>query len=331
MPKQSLRGIKKPNASSVEYCPCPYQSCKSCCSKAQNPCHIHVLKFNGTLPDKAPPASSPTPEQPANDSSPFLAAMRLSSLRQLSSAFVNSLRTRKPLSRKDALNINKWRFSKLKEHIDGEIEIENEAFDRYMQNVSLLEETFSVDSPNERGPVAETCSSEDEFSKLVTGVKVRLKCNIDRANASRDRVRGILDKGLENLKQLEVAGDEASHDDDLSSIGEFKRRRKLMKSRFERTAAVEDLIDKLIKARTEDDFKSCLETKLQIYHQDAGLDPHIPSHEIGDGRPTKEESDAPTSALSYSLPISFTTVKIDEDQLSSIEKEFHSLDQIAEL
>lgn len=200
-----------------------------------------------------------------------------------------------------------------------------------MQNVSLLEETFSVDSLKERRPVVETCSSEDEFGKLVTGVKVRLKCNLDRTNASRDRVRGILEKGLENLKQLETAGHEVSHDDGLSSVGEFKRQRKLMKSRFERTAAVEDLIDKLIKARTEDDLKSCLETKLQIYNQDSGLDPHISSHETGDDGEAKEESDAGASALSYSLPRSFISVKIEEDHLSSIEKEFHSLGQIAEL
>ncbi|GAB2221547.1 hypothetical protein Droror1_Dr00012731 [Drosera rotundifolia] len=42
--KTTQRGLNKPKCikcSNVARSRCPYQSCKSCCSKAQNPCHIH--------------------------------------------------------------------------------------------------------------------------------------------------------------------------------------------------------------------------------------------------------------------------------------------------
>ncbi|XP_078441794.1 electron carrier/iron ion-binding protein [Wolffia australiana] len=313
LPKQSLRGIKKPKCmqcGNIARSRCPFQSCKSCCFKAQNPCHIHVLKANGTLPEKAQPASSPTPEQPITDSSSFAsgAAMRLSSLRKFSSAVVSSLRTRRPLSRKDAMNINKWRFSKLKEHNDREIEVEDEAFDRYMKNVTLLEETFSAGAIEDETSLApETCSSKDRFKKLVTGMKTRLESNDETANAFRDELREVVGKGLRTLKQFEEAA-EVDGDNVRDSSAEFKRQRKLMKARFQRTAAVEDLIDKMIKARTEDDLKSCLEAKLQMYNQDSD-----------DDAASKEE------------PRRLSIIKVDEDHLSNVDKEFSSVGQLVEL
>ncbi|KAJ6706041.1 ELECTRON CARRIER/IRON ION-BINDING PROTEIN [Salix purpurea] len=45
-PPKTLRGLNKPKCiqcGNVARSRCPYQSCKSCCSRAQNPCHIHVL------------------------------------------------------------------------------------------------------------------------------------------------------------------------------------------------------------------------------------------------------------------------------------------------
>ncbi|KAL5221296.1 hypothetical protein ABZP36_026009 [Zizania latifolia] len=44
MPKPSLRGLNKPKCiqcGNVARSRCPFQCCKSCCYKAQNPCHIH--------------------------------------------------------------------------------------------------------------------------------------------------------------------------------------------------------------------------------------------------------------------------------------------------
>ncbi|GAA0153162.1 hypothetical protein LIER_11472 [Lithospermum erythrorhizon] len=70
----------------------------------------------------------------------------IASLRQLSCYFAqfnnlqSPIKSRKPLIKKDAQVLNEWRFSKLKEFKDKEVGAENEAFDRYLQNVGLLEE-----------------------------------------------------------------------------------------------------------------------------------------------------------------------------------------------
>ncbi|XP_044476699.1 uncharacterized protein LOC123204182 isoform X1 [Mangifera indica] len=78
----------------------------------------------------------------------FRNSLRVASLRQLSNNFAQfnnvqmPLCSRKPLTRKDATVMNEWRFCKLKEYRDRNIEVENEASDRCMQNISLLEEVF---------------------------------------------------------------------------------------------------------------------------------------------------------------------------------------------
>ena len=184
----------------------------------------------------------------------------------------------------------------MKEHIDSEVEIEDGAFDRYVSNVGLLEETFSVESLKEKTP------SEDRFKDSVNGIKIRFQSSIERSNSIRDRVRKCIEDGLEDLKRFEVTGS------DNESSEEFKRERKLLRSKVERTAAVEDLIDKLIKARSEDDLKASHETKMQIY-----------KHDSGRVMESKDRS------------IRLTSHTIDGEQLLSIQKEFDSIGQMAEL
>ncbi|CAN0842747.1 hypothetical protein LINGRAHAP2_LOCUS3670 [Linum grandiflorum] len=178
---------------------CPYQSCKSCCSKAQNPCHIHVLKANPTTPDNKVPAEiiisfnqaasslatwfvefpancpiadrfvstfNPSFQHPCsintnilsllliyNDSLRiffFPSSLRVASLgQQLSNSFpqlnnAQTPRSRKPPMTKEAVAINQWRFSKLRERTERTLEQQNEAYERYMQNIRLLEEAFSM-------------------------------------------------------------------------------------------------------------------------------------------------------------------------------------------
>ncbi|KAH9309115.1 hypothetical protein KI387_037026, partial [Taxus chinensis] len=58
---KSLRGLNKPKCSecgNVARSRCPFQACKSCCVKAKNPCHIHVLKQSLSYPEKPPLQSS---------------------------------------------------------------------------------------------------------------------------------------------------------------------------------------------------------------------------------------------------------------------------------
>ncbi|CAN0842749.1 hypothetical protein LINGRAHAP2_LOCUS3670 [Linum grandiflorum] len=113
---------------------CPYQSCKSCCSKAQNPCHIHVLKANPTTPDNKVPAEIIISFNQA--------ASSLATFPQLNNA--QTPRSRKPPMTKEAVAINQWRFSKLRERTERTLEQQNEAYERYMQNIRLLEEAFSM-------------------------------------------------------------------------------------------------------------------------------------------------------------------------------------------
>ncbi|WOL09158.1 hypothetical protein Cni_G17911 [Canna indica] len=103
MPRPSQRGLNKPKCikcGNVARSRCPFQSCKSCCAKAENPCHIHVLKQNGTLPDKPPPSSTTLLDQPSNDVSSTGSSWRLNSLRQLSTNVANILRTKNPPTKK---------------------------------------------------------------------------------------------------------------------------------------------------------------------------------------------------------------------------------------
>ncbi|GAA0169383.1 hypothetical protein LIER_40747 [Lithospermum erythrorhizon] len=68
---------------------------------------------------------------------------RIASLCQLSNIVAqfknlqSPAKPRKPLTKKDAQVLNEWRFSKMAEFKDGEVGAENEAFDRYLRNVSF--------------------------------------------------------------------------------------------------------------------------------------------------------------------------------------------------
>ncbi|KAI9079053.1 hypothetical protein K1719_039005 [Acacia pycnantha] len=83
---------------------------------------------------------------------------RAASLRQLSNSFAQFnnlhvlLRSRKPLTRKDAAVINEWRLSKLRKYKERNIEVENEGFDHYMQKVELLKEVLLVESMEDNTP-----------------------------------------------------------------------------------------------------------------------------------------------------------------------------------
>ncbi|KAL5066895.1 hypothetical protein RYX36_017782 [Vicia faba] len=102
-----------------------------------------------------PPSTGAAPLDRKSFEPPPSVAGRVASLRQLSNSFAQfsnlhlSLRSKKPLTRKDAATINEWRFSKLKEYKEQNVEAENEAFDRYMQNVDLLEEVLSTKHSDE--------------------------------------------------------------------------------------------------------------------------------------------------------------------------------------
>ncbi|TXG51270.1 hypothetical protein EZV62_023794 [Acer yangbiense] len=344
-PPKTLRGLNKPKCiqcGNVARSRCPYQSCKSCCSKAQNPCHIHVLKANATFPDKTPTTSTPVLEQKSNDVSPVGNSLRFASLRQLSNNFAQfhnvqmPLRSRKPLTRKDAAAINEWRFSKLKEYRDRNIEVENEAFDHYMQNISLLEEVFSVKSILEG-------SNEDETSVLnpnstfvnedgetkISGLKLKLRSNPTRSENCRKRIQQTVDQGLKKLKKREF-DDEGNDLNDQNEQEGIPKKAKLWWC--ERSSDLSDIIEKLNKARSEDDPKSYSKLKSQLYNlkhrssqsetEDAAMVPKEKT-EKNDSRSSKETS--------YNLPKLFTTTEIDQETLISVDAHFSSIEKIEDL
>lgn len=325
-PKLSQRGHNKPKCikcGNVARSRCPFQSCKNCCAKAQNPCHIHVLKQSSILPVQPPP-TTPLPEQPSPDVPSTGSSWRLSSLRQLSTAFVSSMRVKKPLTRKDAVNINKWRFAKLKEHIEGNIEAENEAFDRYLWNVSLLEEAFSTegltsDGSNDPEPI----SSEDKFQKLVASMKVMLRSNPDKAESCRGRINNLVVELLRKLQERDFVADV----DELDTCKALKRQKR-GELWADRTASFGDLIEKLSKARTEDDLKSCMELKHQLLHHSEIKDVNPSGEEV---QGLKKEADALQDLSVYVLPKMCTVVQTDQEAVSKIGDKLLSVGQLVEL
>ncbi|CAN1174763.1 hypothetical protein LINPERPRIM_LOCUS10114 [Linum perenne] len=260
---KTLRGLNKPKCiqcGNVARSRCPYQSCKSCCSKAQNPCHIHVLKANTTIPDKAPPSSATHVDQQSVDLSPSTTSLRVASLRQLSNTFsqfnnVHTPRSRKPLTKKEALAINEWRFNKLKEYREGITEKENEAFDRYMQNISLLEEAFSMKSmqDNDHASPVDPMVSEN----------------------ARKRKQRVVDEALRKLVEIELDGE---------------RRSEKVKIWSDRASTFNELIEKLNKARNEDDIKSCLEMKTQLFEIRGKGEEAAPLDDEHEAQTSKNES-----------------------------------------
>ncbi|XP_031482082.1 uncharacterized protein LOC116252139 [Nymphaea colorata] len=281
--KTSLRGLNKPKCSkcgNVARSRCPYQCCKSCCSKAQNPCTIHVLRPNANFSDKLPTSSSPLFGQSITDVS-SLSSSRLTSLRQASSNLAHlggahvALRARKPLSRKEAAIINNWRFSKLREHKERNIEAEDEAFDRYVQNVSLLEETFGVNSslealtPEGEPMLLSCCPDGLDQDRVVSALKARLRSKPERADKHRERIRGLVNIGLENLKKRETDGRDMDRVDPgaLGGTRELDSHDSGCRQRFECFSAITDLLDKMSKVRSKEDLKLCTDLKLQLFPQ----------------------------------------------------------------
>ncbi|KAF9623743.1 hypothetical protein IFM89_005250 [Coptis chinensis] len=339
---KNLRGLNKPKCSqcgNVARSRCPFLACKNCCFKAQNPCPIHVLKQNGNLPDKIPAQTSPSVDQKSTDASPPGTSIRASSLRQLSqfNGPQVSLRARRPLTRKDAAAINQWRFSKLKEYKERNIEAENEAFDRYMQNVNLLEEAFLVNSSPERSIADElsvpdpiSANKEEDTRRILLGLKAQLRSNPRRVETFRKRVQDIVDQGLRKLGRSVNDDEETGNASDLDGLKEAKRLKSTTSLRAERVSAIDELIDKLNKARNEDDLQSCLQMKSQLFnhHEKAYLTEaevvDISKEEISEGDLTRmQESILP--------PRLWSRVEINQESLENIEKHFSSLDQIEDL
>lgn len=338
-PFKSSRGHNKPKCvkcGNVARSRCPFHSCKSCCSKAQNPCYIHVLKANPTIPDKAPSSSSPLPNHQSNEVSSAGTSHRVSSFRQLSHSFAqfnnvqSPARSKKALTRKDAAAINEWRFHKLKEFKERNIEAEDESFDRYMRNINLLEEVFCVKSevaPRDRFSESNPdISSVEGNAGMVLGMKLRPKSSPIRTNYVRKKIEETVDQGLMKLKTSELHNS-VNDTDDQSERVEMPKRAKSWSS--ERNLAVNDLIDKLNKVRNDEDLKSCLNMKSKLFRKHASTgEEEIEDVDMSE-KQTQELVLVPErQQLNYAPLKMFRRAEIDEDALRHIDVHFSTLQQI---
>ncbi|KAL1556303.1 hypothetical protein AAHA92_11947 [Salvia divinorum] len=320
---KSLRGLNKPKCikcGNVARSRCPYQSCKNCCAKAQNPCHIHVLKGNSSFPDKLPSTSSPLFDQQSSDASHSGSFHRL---RQLSNNFAQfsnvqtPFRSKKPLTKKDAEVINEWRFKKLKEFRDINIEAESASFDRYMQNVGLLEEVFRVSSePGEQSSSEKLNSNGDNNDTMVHGLKLKLRSNAATTDNLRKRIQHIVDQGLKKIGKLGDVSD---------TEGEERTAKMIKSSQGERATALADLIDKLNRAQNEDELKACREMASQVVQWNT-------KKSEGETEGERENDDSCITQESRFLsPKWVNPLTIDQEALSRIDAQFSSLEEVQDL
>lgn len=248
----------------------------------------------------------------------------------------------------DDAAINAWRFSKLKEYIDQNIDTENEAFDRYMQNVSLLEEAFFVNSSLEglipdglHIPDSAALTCEDESQKFILGMKAKLKSNVAQADRCRQRIRDLLDRGLWKLQKCEFEESESTDMVDANGERELKRPKRKGKWGAERTAAINDLIDTLNKTRSAEELKDCLQLKAQLFNWNKEASGKSDFHQSKGAQMSLEKNDKDASlprqefdlemSTSSSLPKLCNTIEINQEMLSGIDVQFSSLDHIAPL
>ncbi|KAG8480766.1 hypothetical protein CXB51_025451 [Gossypium anomalum] len=137
------------------------------------------------------------------------------------------------------------------------------------KNISLLEEVFSIKSIDEgseedEGSKPSSTLKEDETSVMISGLKLTLKSDPVRTDNARKRIKQIVDQGIEKLHKAE-ANDGANDPDDQNKLD--SRLNMVKSSRIERALVLSDIVDKLNKARNEEDLKSCLEMKAQLYNQ----------------------------------------------------------------
>lgn len=215
----------------------------------------------------------------------------------------------------------------MKEHKNRNIEVENEAFDRYMQNISLLEEVFSIKSNpegttnNEISVLDVSSNLEDKSKVMVSWLKLRLKSNPTRNDNCRKRILEIVDRGLKKLNCVSDLDDQ----NDPPTVS-----KKPKTEQADKLSALSELTDKMNKARNEEDLNSCLEIKSQIFamssktgQAEIQVDTSI-EHTSNTGLTVVQE-------CNYSLPKLLVTSEIDQESLIKIDSHFSSIVQIEDL
>lgn len=234
----------------------------------------------------------------------------------------------------DAQVINEWRFLKLKEFKDGNVGAESEAFDRYMQNIGLLEEVFLMNSaaddqiPDGQSSGVNSRSDGEDTERMVDGLKLKLRSNSVRTDNFRKRIQYIVDQGLRKLGKPELIDGTG----DLSDAEGLARTAKKIKTlQGDRAMALRDVSDKLNKARNEEDLKGCWEMASEIFRWNAKMS-QIEPGEFLISREISAKYDASTEQESYLFPPKWVSpATIDQEALCRIDEQFSSLEEIEDL
>eukprot|EP00250_Pteridium_aquilinum_P009856 c18981_g1_i1 orf=315-1511(-) len=247
---------------------CPFFSCKGCCVKAGNSCHIHVLKPSPT--GESPAATVPS-QGPATST---IVRHPYDGLR------LRTVRSSGLITKKEAGFINSWRFEKLRAHTEGITVSEDEAFDRYMQNVLLLEELFHVryadglEGHTPKAPLLMPGSSANEKSDgginvamVSAGLRVRQRSSLKKREAHKQKLKRAIDRSLQKLHKGEELDDAQDSEDFYLNALAARRDLKRMKvqsadgkERLRRMEVFSALIEKLKVVENQEDFDLCLKT-----------------------------------------------------------------------
>lgn len=195
-----------------------------------------------------------------------------------------------------------------------------------MQNVDLLEEVLSVKPSDDNVPsVSEANPTPMENSEImIPGLKLQLRSNSTRSDGVRIRIKKIVDEGLKKLKKCAVDGDS---NEQINEVNESSHKRK----RTEKLSAISDLMDKINKARSEEDLQSCLEVKLQLFNSDEDSAMVQATDNEMHQNQTAEGDVAPAKELDFSLPKLVGATEIDQETLNTIDKHFSSLEYVGQL
>lgn len=186
-----------------------------------------------------------------------------------------------------------------------------------MQNVSLLEEAFGVNSslegltPEGEPMLLPSCPDGLDQDTVASALMARLRSNPERADRQIERVRGLVNNGLENLKKREMDGRDVDRVDPgtLHGTGEPDSHDSGCRQRFERLSAITNLLDKMSKVRNKEDLKACTDMKLQLFPRKEST-PVVPVH------------GGQTMVFSHEL---------NQDTLRKVDEEFSLQREIAEL
>ncbi|MCO5546573.1 hypothetical protein L7F22_000002 [Adiantum nelumboides] len=254
-------------------CLCPFHSCKGCCVKAKNPCHIHVLK-----PAPAGDTVQGLPEKPTMH--PVVSTTVSQHHHPNDSLRLRTFKSSGIITRKDATLINNFRFQKLKEYIEDIFEIEDLAFDRYLRNIRLLEVIFGGGAQDLQGPdskdhsMIEGDSESGKFtngvvnaSPFAAGLQVRLRSNSQRKEAQRQKLKRLVDRGLQRLNKGDQGDGMLDNEDIYSIYSDVRRDMKRIKvqtgegkERLRKMDLFVSITEKVKQVESNEDFNSCLKT-----------------------------------------------------------------------